>query len=403
MGKVSRTQVNKDILDMPNKHLLLELPTSFGKSRIAINILAKRNITPDKRILIVIPRLVLIDNWKDEFRKWNKPDYVDNVVFVTYVSFPKMAGYWDMVIFDECHHLSLRCQEALEGYTINNSILLSATVKRDMRWTLGLLFPGLGKYMVRIKDATEEGVLPDPRVYLFPLKLGNVIQDQIIVKNASKPNSIIIEYKDRWKFVAIKDRKIHIRCTQQQYYNDLSSLIEWYKRRTINPFMKNLYLQKCGERLKWLSTLKTGFIHTLKDYFRKERTLIFCNSINQTVQLGKYCINSDNKLSEEYLDKFNKGKINHITACNMLDEGINLVNCRIGIYATLNSSERMIKQKLGRLLRHPDPIIIIPYYENTRDEEIVNKMCEDYNPALITKVSDINKLINSINGKQTDN
>lgn len=78
---------------------------------------------------------------------------------------------------------------------------------------------------------------------------------------------------------------------------------------------------------------------------------------------------------------------------------VNLTNCRIGIYATLNSSERMIKQKLGRLLRHPDPIIIIPYFVNTRDEEIVRKMCEDYNPDLICKVNNINTLINIINGK----
>ncbi len=41
--------------------------------------------------------------------------------------------------------------------------------------------------------------------------------------------------------------------------------------------------------------------------------------------------------------------------------------------------ERMIVQKLGRLLRHPEPIILIPFFKNTREEEIVNKMCEHYN------------------------
>ena len=63
----------------------------------------------------------------------------------------------------------------------------------------------------------------------------------------------------------------------------------------------------------------------------------------------------------------------------MLDEGVNLTNCRVGIYASLNSSERMIIQKMGRLLRHKEPIIIIPYFKNTRDEEIVNKMMIQYN------------------------
>lgn len=321
MSKVSRAQVKKDILNMPNKHLLLELPTSFGKSKIAIDIITHRNITPDKRILIVVPRLVLIDTWKDEFKKWGKEEYIDNLFFVTYVSFPKMAGHWDMVVFDECHHLSLRCQEALKSYTIDNSVLLSATVKRDMRYNLGILFNGLGKYKVGIKDATEEGILPDPIVYLIPMSLDMNVPNHYIIKNRKSSNSIIVDYKDRWKYTNVKNRKVIIKCTQQQYYADMTSLIEWYKKRKSNTIFKNLFLHKSGERLKWLSNQKTSFISSLLDLLHKERTLVFCNSIAQTEELGKYCINSKNKESEEYLDKFNKGKIKHITACNMLDEG----------------------------------------------------------------------------------
>ena len=76
----------------------------------------------------------------------------------------------------------------------------------------------------------------------------------------------------------------------------------------------------------------------------------------------------------------------------MLDEGVNLVNCRVGVYAVLNSSERMIKQKLGRLLRHPDPVIIIPYFKGTRDQELVEKMLEDYNPQLVTTITNLTEL-----------
>lgn len=397
MNKITRQHVRDDILKMTNKHILLELPTSFGKSRIAINVITHRNITPDKKILIVVPRLVLIDTWKDEFKKWGKEEYIRNLSFVTYMSFPKRAGEWDMVVFDECHHLSLRCQEALKGYTIDNSVLLSATVKKDFRYTLGLLFPNLGKYSVAIKDATEDGVLPDPKVFLLPLMLDNKTPNCTIVRNPSKGNPIVANYVEKWKYKNVKDRKIIYRCTQRQYYNEMSDLINWYKKRKHNEKFKNLFLHKSGERLKWLSNQKTSFIHSLLDLVQNERTLVFCNGITQTEELGKYCINSKNKDSEEYLQSFNDGKINHITACNMLDEGINLVNCRIGIYATLNSSDRMIKQKLGRLLRHPHPIIIVPYYVDTRDEEIVEKMCEDYNDDLISSLDNIGNLIKELN------
>lgn len=71
---------------------------------------------------------------------------------------------------------------------------------------------------------------------------------------------------------------------------------------------------------------------------------------------------------------------------------MNLIDCQVGIYASLNSSDTMIKQKLGRLLRHPNPVLIIPYYNNTREEEIIKKMLEDYNPELVTVVESLNQI-----------
>lgn len=388
---MNREEVRDEILRMNNPNILCELPTSFGKSRIAIQLLGNR-VTPGSKILIVIPRNVLIENWKDEFIKWGHEEYLPYITFVTYVSFPKKAGEWDFVIFDECHHLSERCRDSLCGFTIHNSILLSATVKRDLRKIFMYLFKDLGIYKVHIKEATEEGILPDPRVYLIPLHLDNTSISHEIIQNKSKGNPIIIPFSERWKWKQVKYRKVIIRCTQQQYYDDMSSLIDWYKRKMFSEVFKNMFLRKSGERLKWLSDQKTSFIKLLLDKLRKERTLTFCNGIPHTEQLGTCCINSKNKDSQEILDKFNNEEIDHITACNMLDEGMNLYNCRVGIYASLNSSERMIKQKLGRLLRHKDPIIIIPYFKGTRDEEIVEKMCQDYNPELITIINNLMEL-----------
>lgn len=68
---------------------------------------------------------------------------------------------------------------------------------------------------------------------------------------------------------------------------------------------------------------------------------------------------------------------------------MNLVNCQIGIYANLNSSEAIIKQRMGRLLRHPNPVIIVPYFKNTREEKLMNVMLKDYNPELVTTISNI--------------
>lgn len=389
---MTRDEIRGEILKITSPHILCELPTSMGKTRIAIERIVQKNVQPQK-LLVVIPRLVLIDTWKDEFDKWGHPEYKE-CKFVTYVSFPKLGGKWDFVIFDECHHLSMRCMEALPAYRFEYSMMLSATVKLEMKYLFRTLFKEtITFYKYNVRQATDEGILPDPKVYLIPIHLKNSPSTYEIIHNPKMGNPMVCFYKDRFTARKIKNRRIVIRCSQREYYADMSGLIEFYKRKSFNnPVLKNTFLRKSGERLKWLSDEKTEFVKQILAKISSERTLTFCNGIAQTEELGTYCINSKNKESDDNLEAFNNGTIDHITACNMLDEGVNLVNCRIGVYATLNASDRMIVQKLGRLLRHPDPIIIIPYYRFTRDEEIVEKMCKNYNKDLVTVIKNLDDL-----------
>lgn len=45
-----------------------------------------------------------------------------------------------------------------------------------------------------------------------------------------------------------------------------------------------------------------------------------------------------------------------------------------------------------RILRHKSPIIIIPYFKNTREEELVQKMIEEYSEDSIISVNNINDI-----------
>lgn len=393
---MTREEVREEVIGIPNPHILLELPTSFGKSKLAIDRMLKligRKKNP--KVLVVAPRLVLFSNWIDEFKKWGASDKLSFITYTTYVSLPKHVGTWDVVIFDECQHLSERCQEALRNLTIKHSIFLSATLKRELKESIEGLFNNLQAFKVSMKEAIDEEILPDPKVYLIPLTLREGLPTETIIKNPKGIGNIETSWATRWQYLKQKKYKVTIRCSQRQYLEDLNTQIEWYKNkymRTRSEIFKNKWLKLCGDRLKWLASKKNTYIKSLLDLLQKERTLTFCSSIEQTEELGSYCINSKNKSSVTILESFNKGKINHITACNMLNEGMNLVNCRIGLYANLNSSEIIIKQRLGRILRHKDPIIIIPYYKGTREEELVSKMLEDYNPELVKVVNSLNDI-----------
>lgn len=71
---------------------------------------------------------------------------------------------------------------------------------------------------------------------------------------------------------------------------------------------------------------------------------------------------------------------------------VNITSCKYGIFAGLNSSDRMIIQKGGRILRHREPVLIIPYFIGTRDEEIKDKMIVNYNPKLIKTIDNLNEI-----------
>lgn len=394
---MTRDEIRNDILKINAKSILAELPTSAGKSRVAIEFINEKGLKGN--ILIVVPRLILFDNWKDEFVKWGYEDILKQVTFTTYISLAKHCDiHYDLVIFDECHHLSERAREAVDYIDSEYNILLSATVKKPLKKEIKLLFPGIKCYKVSLKEAIDENILPDPKVYLVPLQLDNKNINQFFLtgpKKVKNPKEVL--FSSRFQAKRDKTHAYKVMCTQAQYYEEMSSMVDFYKRqyfRTNNQIIYFKWQKSAKDRLMWLSGLKNDVTKKVLSTLKDKRTLTFCNGIEQTEILGKYCINSKNENSIEYLDKFNKKKINHITACNVLNEGANLTECQVGILVSINSSETMVIQKVGRILRHSEPIIFIIYYKDTREEELVQDMLVNYNPELITVVENLEQLNN---------
>lgn len=385
MENYLRDEVLQRVLDSKKSAMVLELATSFGKSRIALEKL-RRLCTPSSKILIVIPRRVLIQNWKKEFVKWGYADMLGNVTFTTYISFPLHAGFWDVIVYDEAHHLSQRCRDSMPAVNSKYSIYLSATLKRDVRYFLRNHHDGNIEFItVSTKKAIEGNVLPDPKILLVPLELDlkrhDILYEKKKPRHGEKP--LVIPYRQKWKY---KDYKgaLYYMCSQRQYYNELSGLIEWYRGKNFNPAMRKIWLHKCGERLQWLSMTKLPYT---KEIIGKvhSRFVVFCNTIAESSALHMPAVNS--LIGFHNLDRFNDKEIDSLVAVNCLNEGVNLVDCKVGVFNAINASEVMQVQKVGRELRHKEPVIIIPYFKNTREDEIVSKWMQGFDPSLITTKS----------------
>lgn len=294
------------------------------KSKLALDIITNRCEVNDQ-ILVVIPRNVLIENWQQEIDKWNAMGFY---TFTTYMSLQKhLDKEWDAIIFDECHHLSDRCMEFLGDFKAKIRIFLSATVKMDLQFALRDMFKDLSVYKVNIRKAIEQNVLPDPEVYLYPLVLDNTILRQQIILNPKFKDTIIIDFdKGGAKYLQMKGlkQKIVINCTDKQYSNWLNTQALTYKNRyyrTHKEIFLHIWQRTCLERLKFLSNAKTDIIKEILKQYEDKRTLTLCNSIEQCELLSENAIHSKNGDALDILEKFNKGEINHITACGMLNEG----------------------------------------------------------------------------------
>lgn len=377
---MTREEVNNLALSQIDKakYLILELITGMGKTKVAINLINHicdrvfRNDECPTSVLILVAKTVHKQTWKDEIEKWGgvKTDYI---TIECYESLHKYKGaYFDVVVADEMQHLSESRLEVLNTIHIDEAFIgLSATIKKDMR-DMFIRFHNACVIKCGLREAVDDEVLPEPTVYLLPLTL------------------------DRTRCIYRTKRfGRDITTTQRGYYDSISTLIEWYKNKYFNSRnerIKNLWLSTAGKRLKWLSEQKEGIVNSLLDRFKNYKTLTFCSSIEQSERLGKYNITSKNKDSVRNLELFNANKIKHITACNILNEGVNLTNCRIGIFCNLNSSEIVVKQRVGRILRHKSPVIILAYFKDTREEELVNKMIEEYDKDSVITINNIDEI-----------
>ena len=165
---------------------------------------------------------------------------------------------------------------------------------------------------------------------------------------------------------------------------------KWETTRSIG--IKNIWLHLAGERLAYLAYAKNQIVSDILRKLQHYRTITFCKTIEQSEVLGKNCIHSKNGEADSLYEAFNQKKINHITTVNILNENANLVDCKYAVFANIPASETQQIQRCGRALRHKQPVIIFPYFQGTREEEIIHKWLEGFNQDYIKTIHSITEI-----------
>lgn len=353
------------------KVFLLEWATGTGKSFGALRLLQKIN---PKKVLLLVAEDAHKDNWIEEMYKYyNLYDYniVQNID-LTIECYASLKNYenteWDLIILDECHHISELRESILRTLKVNKVIGLSATVETDPRYRLICETFGDNRAIdkhyhseVSLKKAIEWGLIPEPDIYLIPLELNMFISNQEIreswgVKKNQK--KIHCSYLDMWKYK--KDKKTYpdveliISCTETQKNEYFNTNIEYFKKlymRNYQPHIYNKWMRLGNDRKRFLGELKTNYINILLGKIRssKKRFICFCTSIEQADKLSNnQAIHSKNPESDKLLELFQTKKRNELICVGKLTEGQNLVDIEVGVIGQLDGKERPFTQKHGR-------------------------------------------------------
>lgn len=377
----------------------LQLATGTGKSRIAIELvksITKEEVNNNVRVLLVVAETAHKLNWQQEFDKWSYDTSKINTTVICYASLKNYTKTnWDIIIFDEVHHLCSDIRlNILQTIKSKYHILLSATLSWKKKDAIASIIGNITTINFSLNTAIEKEVLPEPEIRLIPLELYNSKRTEIIEEKYTRVKgkpyyTVKCTMNDRFNYINKYNNLIlKMYCTQQEKYDYYCEQIDYWQNRY---FRENLewqrfkWLQYASKRKLFLGESKTKAAKLLLSNLPKRRLICFCTNIQQAENLdSNNCIHSKKNKSMDIIKKFNNKEIDRIFAIKMLQEGQNLTDIEIGIIIQLDGQDLSFIQRVGRVLRAKNPIQYILYYPNTRDEEYLNTVLKDINPTYIT-------------------
>lgn len=313
-----------------NKRLICRWATGTGKSKVALNFLKAH---PGVPTLILVPEQNNIQNWKDEFEKFNVPMY--GVDIACYASAHKYEGTdWTLLVLDEAPHTNTEKKIGiLSSISADYVLALGAVISGEEEMTLTKLFGNFKISTVTLDMAIRMEALPEPQV-------------RIIHMTMSPEN--------------------------RRLYDNLSAAVtkavQAYEKQR-KPYLE-LMMKKAGnERKRFLGALKEDALRRICQKLNEQnrRFICFCSSIKQAEELGgDHAFTS--KSRKDIIDRFNNHEIDSLYVVGKLIEGQNLKDIDCGIIGQIGGSQRITVQEVGRVMRSQNPVIFVPIFDDTKDD-----------------------------------
>lgn len=327
------------------------LPTGSGKTLLGAMAIAETGLWS----LVVVPTIDLLAQWRSALaRALALPEEEIGVVgggarsilpitIITYESaalYPRLLNRFGLLLFDECHHLPAPSyRQIAEGAFTPLRLGLSATPERADQEHLALAqLIGPEVYRREPEQLASARYLAEYDVERLAVALN--------AEERARYEAARTTYRDY-----VRRRRLSIHSPQ-----DFQRKILWASAR--DPEARAAML--AWREARGLALNAPGKFALLEDLFarhRDERVLVFSeyNTLVEEVS-RRFCLPSithETPADERraILDRFRSGQYTKLVSGRVLNEGVDIPDCRVAIIVSGNATRREYVQRLGRILR----------------------------------------------------
>ena len=370
-----------------NNNGIIEASTGSGKTIIGLKLIEDNQ---DKKILIIVPTIILMTQWKKEIIKFGiatekeistigggkkeTPKRITIAVINSLWTFnwQHPLAKFNITIADEVHRYCSKMSRIPIGKdNLGNKIGLTATLKRsDGEEEILNTLIGPTIYTINTQESIEQGYISDYKIYPVPCTLTTEERIQYITIDTELKNNMSI-FNNNFNKIKETIQTGH-KNVMYKYAITAMKLMQERKGYITRIESKiNKAIELCEENKK------SKII--LFDELQENANKIYRELQNKKIACVLYHSGIKIKDKKEAIKKFTENEVNILISVKALDEGLNVKNVDVGIIVNGNSQERQIKQRLGRILRKQENKIAklyMLYIPGTIDEKYLYKRME---------------------------
>ncbi|GHO43502.1 DEAD/DEAH box helicase [Ktedonospora formicarum] len=351
------------------------LPTGAGKTFTAAMALHQLGLWT----LVVVPTIDLLQQWRVALSAALSLDVAEIGLFgggekelkpitvMTYDSaalYPRELGRFGFLVFDECHHLPAPTYRLIaeSGFTPLR-LGLSATPERsDMAHTDLEELIGPEIYRRSPSELTESRYLAQYKEIVVPIELSEVdtaryTEQRQIYRNFLQRRRIIIrspeDFQQKVIYMSARDPEAR------------EAMLAWRESRNIAMNAPAKYAEI--EHILQKHASDQVILFSEYNYVVDEISRRFC--------LPSITYKTPAEERRTILERFRSGQYTKLATGRVLNEGVDVPDCRVAIIVSGNSTKREYIQRLGRVLRPKQEQALL--YElvtsNTTEEAVAKR------------------------------